>query len=91
MLSRHAGLSTRRMARLFTLQVGLTPKLYARIKRFERVMQLMQAPVMEWSDLAQACGYFDQSHLIRDCKAISGFTPSQLQARCLGNSKHVMA
>lgn len=91
LLSRHVGLSARRMTRLFTLQVGLTPKLYARIKRFERVMQLMQAPGIEWSDLAQTCGYFDQSHLIRDCKAISGYTPSELQARCVGSSKHVIA
>mgnify|MGYP000007955781 CR=1 FL=1 len=91
MLSKNAGLSARRLTRLFTLEVGLTPKLYSRIKRFERVMQLMQSPGVEWSDLAQTCGYFDQSHLIRDCKSISGFTPSELQARCIGNSKHVMA
>ena len=43
MLSEHVGLSARRFTRLFTLEVGLTPKLYARIQRFERVLRLMRA------------------------------------------------
>ena len=38
MLSENVGLSARRFTRLFTLEVGLTPKLYARIKRFELVL-----------------------------------------------------
>lgn len=90
MLSEHVGLSARRLTRLFTLEVGLTPKLYARIKRFERALQLMNsADSVDWSDLAQVCGYFDQSHLIKDCKAISGFTPSELRLRNGGRDRHV--
>lgn len=88
-LSERAGLSPRRLTRLFTLETGLTPKLYARVKRFERVRRSIGGGQVEWSDLAQQCGYFDQSHLIRECREISGFTPSQLQARQLGGSNHV--
>lgn len=90
MLSEHVGLSERRFTRLFTIEVGLTPKLYARVKRFERMLQLMRKPLdglpHDWSALAQNCGYFDQSHLIRDCKAMSGFTPSELAAKPLGQN-----
>jgi AraC-like DNA-binding protein len=93
-LSEQVGLSERRFTRLFTIEVGLTPKLYARIRRFQRVMKLMvrpapEAPTIDWSELAQHCGYFDQSHLIRDCKSLSGFTPSQLVARRNGDSIHI--
>lgn len=94
LLSDHVGLSSRRFTRLFTLEVGLTPKLYARIKRFQHVLKLMTAPTpdarsIDWCDLALRCGYFDQSHLIRDCKALSGFTPSQLALKRSGDSMHV--
>lgn len=82
MISEHVGLSARRFARLFSLEVGMTPKRYSRIKRFESVLRLMRpAARIEWSELALNCGYFDQSHLIHDCRAISGFTPVELQSR----------
>lgn len=88
-LSERVGLSTRRFARLFTLEVGLTPKLYARIKRFERVVRRMHTPGLDWGELAQSCGYFDQSHLIRDCRSMSGFTPTELVARHPGGNAHI--
>jgi AraC-like DNA-binding protein len=88
-LSERVGLSTRRFARLFTLEVGMTPKLYARIKRFEHVMRRMHVPGLDWGELAQSCGYFDQSHLIRDCRLLSGFTPRELAARHTGQHNHI--
>jgi len=82
MISEHIGLSTRRLARLFSLEVGMTPKLYSRIKRFESVLRLMRPQArVDWSQLALDCGYFDQSHLIHDCRTISGFTPAELHSR----------
>jgi AraC-like DNA-binding protein len=88
-LGQDCGLSARRLTRLFAIEVGLTPKLYARVKRFQRMFRSMRHPQLEWSELAVACGYFDQSHLIRDCKSISGFTPTELQARWDGTEYHV--
>ena len=89
MLSEHVGLSARRFTRLFTLEVGLTPKLYSRVQRFQRVLQAMDGHVGDWTDVAQSCGYFDQSHLIRECRSMSGFTPTELAARRIGDSDHV--
>lgn len=89
MLSEHVGLSARRFTRLFTLEVGLTPKLYSRVRRFQRVMQAMDGQANDWTEVAQRCGYFDQSHLIRECRAMSGFTPTELAARRIGDSDHV--
>lgn len=89
-LSEHVGLSARRFTRLFTLQVGMTPKLYARIQRFQRVLEVMQGPAAhDWTTMAQDCGYFDQSHLIRECRSLSGFTPTELAVRRMGDSDHV--
>jgi AraC-like DNA-binding protein len=88
-LSEHCGLSARRLSRLFAIEVGLTPKLYARIKRFERMFGRLGGLELDWSEVAIDCGYFDQPHLIRDCKMISGFTPTQLQSRWSGNGHHV--
>jgi AraC-like DNA-binding protein len=90
MLSEHVGLSARRFTRLFSLEVGLTPKLYARVQRFQRVLGRMQdSAARDWTDVAQDCGYFDQSHLIRECRSMSGFTPTELAARRIGDSDHV--
>jgi AraC-like DNA-binding protein len=89
MLSEHVGLSARRFTRLFTLEVGLTPKVYARVQRFQRVLQAMDGFAGDWTDIAQRCGYFDQSHLIRECRSLSGFTPTELAVRRIDNSGHV--
>lgn len=90
MLSEHVGLSARRFTRLFSLEVGLTPKVYARIQRFRRVLDCMQqSAASDWTEVAQSCGYFDQSHLIRECRSLSGFTPTELAARRIGDSDHI--
>jgi AraC-like DNA-binding protein len=90
MLSEHVGLSARRFTRLFTLEVGLTPKVYARVQRFKRVLESMQSgAARDWTEVAQDCGYFDQSHLIRECRSMSGFTPTELAARRIVDSHHV--
>jgi len=88
-LGERVGLSARRLSRLFAIEVGLTPKLYARIKRFHHVFNSLGARDVDWSEVAPRCGYFDQSHLIRDCKLISGFTPTELHSRWSGSGHHV--
>jgi AraC-like DNA-binding protein len=70
------GLSQRRFIQAFSREVGLTPKLYCRIQRFQRARQAIQkltAP--DWAAVAVSYGYFDQSHLIRDFRAFSGLRP----------------
>ena len=87
-LARQVGLSHRRFIQLFTAEVGLTPKLYGRVRRFQRVRELVRkAAGSDWAAVAAACGYFDQSHLIRDFGEFSGLSPvAYLNQR----SKHVL-
>ena len=77
-VSERVGLSQRRFSEVFKTEVGLTPKLLHRVQRFQRVLALARrATAPDWSRLALDCGFFDQSHLIRDFVAFSGFSPAE--------------
>jgi AraC-like DNA-binding protein len=72
-------LSRRHLIALFTEEVGLTPKIFGRVQRFQRAMSLAtQDTSRDWAQLALACGYTDQSHLIRDFVSLSGLSPTAL-------------
>lgn len=76
-LAREAGPSERRFIDVFRFEVGLKPKLFNRVLRFQRVLRLLpRIPASNWAQLALDEGYFDQSHLIRDFLAFSGFAPA---------------
>jgi AraC-like DNA-binding protein len=79
-LAAHLGLSQRHFIKLFSNQVGVTPKLFARVQRFQRAADLTRSSsTPDWADIAAACGYFDQSHLIHDFQSLSGLTPTEFQ------------
>jgi len=62
----------------FHAQVGLPPKVYARIAKFHGfVEELKGRATADWSALALDWGYYDQAHLIRDFHAFSGATPAE--------------
>jgi AraC-like DNA-binding protein len=72
------GYSAKRFIRLFTDGVGLAPKRYCRIRRLQSVIgRLAKGDRIEWARVAATSGYCDQSHLIRDFRAMTGLTPSQ--------------
>ena len=72
-------LSRRRLIEVFTAEVGLTPKRLSRVLRFQRLRMLMcRDGTADWAQLASACGYFDQSHMINDVQDLTGMLPSQL-------------
>lgn len=78
LLSQQVSLSTRRFTRVFEQQVGLTPKLYARLLRFRHVLhEVRAAREVDWTSIALSCGYYDQPHFNRDFKAFSGFSPTE--------------
>lgn len=80
-LVREAGWSRRHLVARFREQVGLPPKRLARILRFQRAVSLSNGSARRsWADIAAACGYSDQSHLIRDFRALAGFTPGEYAA-----------
>lgn len=80
-LAKAVQLSQRRLIEVFTTEIGLTPKLFGRVLRFQRALALSNAPGFDWARLALDCGYFDQSHLIRDFVEFSGISPSDYQRR----------
>ena len=75
-VSRELGLSQRRFIQIFNSFVGLTPKVFRRILRFQQARVLAEKLEMSnWAELAVTCGYFDQSHLIKDFREFAGSTP----------------
>lgn len=84
------GMSHRRFIALFHDTVGLTPKRFSRLQRFQAVLR--GVPLhgeRTWADLAAACGYSDQAHLTHDFRAFSGLTPSEYVRRRTTFANHV--
>lgn len=76
------GLSQRHFIQAFREEVGLTPKLFCRIRRFQEMLSLIeQEDQVDWADVALSCGYFDQAHFIHDFRAFSGINPTAYHAR----------
>jgi len=81
------GLSARRFIDLFEKEVGLTPKLYCRVQRFQTVLRLIQKTRdIDWTEVALSCGYYDQSHFNHDFRAFSGINPT---AYLLDHTEHL--
>jgi AraC-like DNA-binding protein len=72
-LASRSGSSRRHLERVFLRSVGIGPKLFSRIVRFQH---LLRAPQHDWAALAADTGYFDQAHLIRDFRQFTGQTPA---------------
>lgn len=78
-LVRQTGFSRKHLAALFKRQVGLSPKALARVLRFRQVVKLLQSrDPGSCFDLADSFGFYDQSHLINEIRAFSGFSPQEL-------------
>jgi AraC-like DNA-binding protein len=70
------GITSRYLQKLFVQYTGLTPKLYSKIHRFQNSLQLVIRNESPLTAIAYDCGYFDQSHFIREFKSFTGITPS---------------
>ncbi|MFB9278733.1 helix-turn-helix domain-containing protein [Cohnella cellulosilytica] len=74
-----ANLSTEHFIRVFKEEVGLTPKNYGSIVRFQRTLRMIrQERVGSGIDLALSSGYYDQSHLHREFRKYANMTPAEL-------------
>lgn len=79
--ARLVGISDRRLSQLFKEEVGVSPKLWCRIQRFQTaVRNLHRGADIPWAELALQCGYYDQSHFINDFRAFSGVNPMTYSA-----------
>jgi AraC-like DNA-binding protein len=75
-VARHAGTSPRNLERLFHSQIGLSPKLFARVVRLQATAAAIAADTRRpLADISAAIGYFDQAHMIRDFVAMTSDTP----------------
>jgi AraC-like DNA-binding protein len=84
------GLSARRFIEVFSNEVGLTPKLFCRVRRFQQALNLSRVGFsVEWADVAASCGYFDQAHFIRDFRGFSGINPMAYLGRRTEHLNHV--
>ncbi|MBJ7614876.1 MAG: AraC family transcriptional regulator [Candidatus Nephthysia bennettiae] len=78
-LGAELGWSRKQLVARFREEVGLTPKVTARVLRFEAmVARLRSGRLAGWAELALDCGYFDQSHLAREVRRLAGVTPRAL-------------
>ena len=72
-----SGLSERQFERSFSEHIGSTPKLYARLARFDFAFKLKTAvPARTWTSVSHEAGYFDHSHLVKDFNVLTGMSPS---------------
>ena len=77
---------------LFRQEVGMAPKTVARILRFHRAIERIQlSNSVRWADLAAECGYYDQSHFVREFREFAGSTPSEFLGRKLPDGAGFLA
>jgi AraC-like DNA-binding protein len=75
-LARDMGISRRQFERRFREQVGLPPRMFGRIVRFQRAFHALGS--QRGAAVAAACGYADQAHLVREIRRFAGKTPTVL-------------
>ena len=82
-------LSPKQFKRIFSEHIGANPKEFSRTIRFQRALHILEThSQISLTALAYECGYYDQSHLIKEFKALSGYTPSEYLAICLPHSDY---
>jgi AraC-like DNA-binding protein len=81
--------SHRHFIALFRDATGLTPKRYARLRRFHRVLTVAAGSDLAWSALAQAHGYCDQAHLNLDFREFTGLPPRAWRRAHGGHPHHL--
>jgi AraC-like DNA-binding protein len=87
------GWTTKRLVRLFSARVGLAPKRFARVRRFQRLLSAAATRLGgsggDWARLAAECGYHDQAHMIHDFRSFAGQSPSEYTPRSAQERNHV--
>ncbi|WP_314250236.1 helix-turn-helix domain-containing protein [Streptomyces kutzneri] len=77
-LAEATGRGSRRLQVLFREQIGLPPQSVSRILRLQRALTLPSEACRSLADRAALCGYFDQAHMNRDFRDLTGLTPAHL-------------
>ena len=78
-MANHAGMSIRQFERRFLQEIGMAPKLFARIARYQLALDSKVAsPARSWLHIAHEFGYHDQMHMIREFRSLSGTSPASI-------------
>jgi AraC-like DNA-binding protein len=80
-LRRETGFSKVKLASAFRDQIGLAPKLYARVVRFRNLLRTLQEGAATLADAALDAAYYDQPHMTAEFRALGGITPREFLAR----------
>lgn len=85
-------LSYKQFQRIFSAYIGTNPKEFLRVVRYQRALYILQQhPGINLGQLAFDCDYYDESHLIKDFKQFSGYTPTEYMAVCAPYSDYFSA
>jgi AraC-like DNA-binding protein len=80
-VAKSTGWSERRFSQVFREQVGLSPKIWCRVQRFQLAVQRLHGGRdVRWSELALDCGFYDQAHFANEFRAFSGIDPTTYSA-----------
>ena len=91
-VARSTGWSERRFSQVFREQVGLSPKIWCRIRRFQAAVKQLHAGVdVPWAKLALDCGFYDQSHFANEFRAFSGVDATTYSANRTVWANHIAA
>jgi AraC-like DNA-binding protein len=77
-LAAEFGFSERYIQKLFLHYVGISPKSFFSVQRFNKSLELVRSANMSLTNIAYECGYYDQAHFIKEFKSYTGMTPSKL-------------
>jgi AraC-like DNA-binding protein len=83
-----SGYSNRQFIRLFSQAVGLGPKLYCRLQRFQKALPMLQG-TQSLAEVAMDAGYSDQPHMSREFREFAGLTPEQYRLARPVSANHV--
>jgi transcriptional regulator GlxA family with amidase domain len=87
---KRSGYSHRRFIDLFRDAVGLAPKVFSRVTRFQRALACIAAqPRAGWAQIALAAGYADQPHMNREFHAFTGMSPGRYRAAAPESPNHL--
>jgi AraC-like DNA-binding protein len=76
-IARRHGVSRKQVARRFSAAIGMTPKLFARVTRFQALVEaLLASDVSKWVSLAPTLGFYDQAHMINEFRGFAGAPPT---------------
>lgn len=81
-LASESCMSLRTYERKFVGEMGVSPKLFARLRRFQIALDRKRALGSRWVDVAHDLGYFDQMHMVKDFRVFGGEAPSRLVENC---------